>query len=94
MSVQSAERQGGDSATHITVTGDKEGNSAGVYTVTRSWKHHSTDGILGISQGEAFPLRQKYRELEREVAAAERVEVKQEKLKKTLSKMTLTDGIK
>lgn len=54
MSVQSAEGQGGDSPTHMNITGDQGGNSAGAYTVIRSWKRHSTDGILGISQGEVL----------------------------------------
>lgn len=52
MSVQSAESEGGDSPTHMNITGDDEGNSVGVYAVIRSWKRHSTDGILGVSQGE------------------------------------------
>lgn len=54
MSVQSAESQGEDSSTHMNITRDKEGNSTGVYTVTRSWKRHSTAGILGVTQGEVF----------------------------------------
>lgn len=94
MSVQSAERQGGDSSTHINITGDEGGNSAGAYTVIWSWKHHSTYGILGISQGEVFPLRQKYKELEPEAAVAERAEDKQDKLKETLSNTTLKEDIK
>lgn len=51
MSVQSAESQGGDSSTHMNIIGDQGGNSTGVYTVIRSWKRHSADGILGVSQG-------------------------------------------
>lgn len=54
MSVQSAESQGGDSSTHMNITGDQGGNSTGAYTVIRSWKRHSTDGILGVSQGKEF----------------------------------------
>lgn len=92
MSVQSTGSQGGDSSTHISVTGDEGGNSAGVYAVMRSWKHHSTDGILGISQGEVFPLGQKYRELELQVAAAERAEDKQDKLKEKLSDATMKEN--
>lgn len=54
MRVQPDESQGGDSTAHLNITGDQGGNSTGVYTVIRSWKRPSTDGILGVSRGEVF----------------------------------------
>ncbi len=54
MSVQLDDSQGLDSSTHMNITGERGGNSTGVYTVIRSWKRHSTDGILGVSRGEAL----------------------------------------
>ena len=64
------------------IIGDQGGNSAGVYAVIRSWKRHSTDGILGVSWGELFTSGTD----ELEVAAA--VETggdKQDEVKETLT---------
>lgn len=84
MSVQSAESQGGDSSTHMNITGDRGGNSAGVYTVIRSWKRHSTDGILGASLGEVFSSGTDMWGVGTR-GVAERGEDKQDELKETLS---------
>lgn len=77
-----------------TSPGNERGNSAGACAVICSWKNHSTYSILGIDQGEVFPLGRKYKELETEAAEAERAEDKQEKPKETLSNATLNDDIK
>lgn len=60
MSVQSGVSQGGESSSHMNITRDQGGNSTGVYTVIWSWKRHSTDGILGASEGEVFSPGDRY----------------------------------
>lgn len=47
-------RESGRRLLKTTLSGDPGGNSTGVNTVIRSWKHHSTDGILGVSRGQVF----------------------------------------
>lgn len=54
----------------MSITGDEGGNLTRAYIVIRSWKHHSTDGILGVSLGAAFPLGQIRRELNLDLEAA------------------------
>lgn len=68
----------------MSITGDRGGNSTGVYTVIRSWKRHSTDGILGVSQGEVFSSGTDMRGVGTR-GAEERGEDKQDELKETLS---------
>lgn len=66
--------------THLNITEDRGGNSAGVYTVIWSWKRQSTYGILGAAREECCPTGQLCRE-----AAAERVREKQDELKTPVS---------
>lgn len=81
MSVQSE----GDSSTHMNITGDRGGNSTGVYTVTRSWKRHSTDGILRVSQGGVFSSGTDMRGVGTRGDSSGELQINRMKVKETLS---------